>query len=259
MNHKFLQKEDGFDFDKLEYVVRNMVRFMDDVGTNNQFPSPKFEQWYTDNRPIGIGIMGLADLFLRYGLQYGTWASLEFLDCIMHDIYITAHDESAKLGRELGVPKNCKVLPEPRRNITLLSIAPTGSIAIIADCSHGIEPIFSPAYNRVDERGQQYLFVHPKANEDYFVSAVGNKQPSWKEQIDLVSTCQLWVDSGVSKTINLPNSATVQDVKDAFAYAWKSGLKGITVYRDGSRSFQVLNNVPDENDSSECPSGVCNL
>lgn len=259
LNHDYFNSNGYFDYTKLEEVTVCVTQFLNDVGTVNTFPNEKFADWYSQNRPIGIGIMGLADVFLRYGVEYGEQYSFDFLNNLLRAIYQSAKEESERLGDLLGVPESCSALPEPRRNITLLSIAPTGSIAIIADCSHGIEPIFSPSFKRIDERGKEYLFVHPKANEDYFVSAIGQKQPTWKQQIDLLKVCYDWVDSGVSKTINLPNDATVQTVKDCFTYAWQSGVKGLTVYRDGSRSFQILNDMPTENDSSECPSGVCNL
>lgn len=259
LNHAIFTSYGEFDYAKLEEVVKNMVWYLDAVGSVNKFPTQKHENWYAENRPIGIGVMGLADLFLQYEIEYGSEESIEFLGTIMNCIKKAAKSESVKLGKLLGVPSQCEKLPEPRRNITLLSIAPTGSIAIIADCSHGIEPIFSPTFRRVDERGQEYIYVHPKATEDYFVSAIGAKQASWKEQIDLVSECYYYVDSGVSKTINLENTATIKDVKEAYIYAWQQGLKGITVYRDGSRSFQVLNDIPEEGENSECPSGVCEI
>lgn len=259
LNHEYFNNLGYFDYVALDEVVSLMVPYLDAVGTANVFPTKEHEQWYKENRPIGIGIMGLADLYLRYKIPYGNEESVLFVKEIMRYIQSASYYESEALGRELGIPKQCQKLPNPRRNITTVSIAPTGSIAIIADCSHGTEPIFSPSFRRIDERGEEYLYIHPQANEDYFVSAIGKNQPSWRNQIDLVAACQKFCDSGVSKTINLPNSATVADVKDAFVYAWRSGLKGITVYRDGSRNFQVLNDVPEEGESTECPSGVCEI
>jgi len=209
--------------------------------------------------------MGVADLFLRYGLKYGSEDSIKFLGIIEEAMYKYAIMESERLAEVRGVPKNLQILyqktGELRRNITVISIAPTGSIAMIADCSHGIEPIFSPSFERIDERGEKYLYTHPLANEEYFVSAVGSNAPTWKEQIDLLAVTQKWCDSGVSKTINLPNRATVEDVKEAFIYAWKKRVKGITVYRDGSRQFQVLNQIPTEAEikDAECKDGVCAL
>ena len=117
-------------------------------------------------------------------------------------------------------------------------------------------------YRRVDERGQEYIYEHPEKDKPYFVSAVGHtNMPTWKEQIDIQAKVQEFCDSGVSKTINLPNDATTNDVLEAFIYAWKKGCNGVTVYRDGSRQYQILNNVatPSEEDAllQSCPSGVC--
>lgn len=261
LNHEYFNHKGYFDYNALEEVVILMTYYLDRTGTVNKFPTEKHQQWYEENRPIGIGIMGLADLALRYGVKYGSDYFTSYTGGILKTIKEMSYLTSERLGKTLGVPKQCLKLDRPRRNITTVSIAPTGSIAMIADCSHGIEPIFSPSFLRVDERGQEYLYKHPLADEDYFVSAVGNKQASWKEQIDLVATAQEYVDSGISKTINLPNVATVQEVKEAIVYAWKSGCKGITLYRDGSRQFQVLNQVPTEQEvkDSTCKDGVCTL
>lgn len=261
LNHDYFNHNGYFDYNRLEEVVMYMTYYLDRTGTVNKFPTMKHQQWYEENQPIGIGYMGLADYFLRYGIRYGSIKSLQHVYRITETIKETSYLASERLGQTLGIPLQCQKLERPRRNITTVSIAPTGSIAMIADTSHGIEPVFSPSYMRIDERGQEYLYTHPQANEDYFVSAVGSKQATWKEQIDLVATAQKFVDSGISKTINLPNEATVQDVKDAIVYAWKSGCKGITLYRDGSRQFQVLNQVPTEQEvkDSTCKDGVCTL
>lgn len=261
LNHDYFNKKGYFDYNALEEVIAYMTYYLDRTGTVNKFPTQKHEDWYNENFPIGIGVMGLADYFLRYGVKYGSEESLKEIEKITRAIKEMSYLTSERLGKLLGVPKQCQKLDRPRRNITTVSIAPTGSIAMLAECSHGIEPIFSPSFKRIDERGQEYLYQHPLANEAYFVSAVGSRQATWKEQIDLVATAQKWVDSGISKTINLSNSATVQDVKEAIVYAWKRGCKGITLYRDGSRQVQVLNSVPTEEDikDSTCKDGVCLL
>ena len=249
----------------MNYVTSLATEYLDRVGSINIFPTEKHKQWYEENRPVGLGIMGLADLFLRYGIAYGNSDSIRFTGNIMKTMQEESYATSENLGKTLGVPKNCKKVGDAtesyRRNITTISIAPTGSIAMIADCSHGIEPVFAPSFTRIDERGEEYLYTHPLAGKDYFVSAIGTNQPSWKEQVDIVASAQNYCDSGVSKTINLPNHAQVEDVKEAFIYAWKNGIKGITVYRDGSRQYQVLNAVPTEDalKDVECIDGVCVL
>jgi ribonucleoside-diphosphate reductase alpha chain len=261
-HNKFYSKlADGdlwFDYSELKKVVKTITRFLDNVGIQNKFPNHNFERWYQEHRPIGIGLMGYADALLRLELKYGSKNALEFLSIVMQTIYNTAKEVSGELATERGLPiKNQHV---NRRNITLVSIAPTGSIGFIADCSHGIEPIFSPVFNRTDERGETYLFEHADKDKPYFRSAINNdpnKVVAWKEHVDTQLATQLYCDSGVSKTVNFPTDATVEEVKEAFIYAWKGGAKGLTVYRDKSRQVQVL--VTEEEMDQSCVNGVCDL
>lgn len=265
VNHNyFYDNNNNFLFDKFVHIVHQTIQFLDNVGVVNTFPTEKFENWYENNRPVGLGMMGIADAFLRMGITYGDTDSIEFLEELSEIMCEGAYDKSEQLGRERGIPKsNIHVGKETghyRRNATCISYAPTGSIAMIADCSHVVEPIFSESFMRTDERGETYLFEHPLRNESFFVSAIGANQPTWKQQIDLVNAVQTNCDSGVSKTINLPNSATVEDVKAAMVYAWKSNCKGITLYRDGSREFQVLTTVKEEDKALQmCKDGVCTI
>lgn len=257
----FYDNNDNFDYARLARVVMVITRFLDNVGSKNIFPNEKFKEWYDNHRPIGIGVMGYADALLKLKLKYGTPDGLEFLSRIMEVIQKVSYSTSEQLGKERGIPSHCEKVG--RRNITTVSIAPTGSIGFIAECSHGIEPIFSPVYQRTDERGEIYLFSHPKREEDYFASCLNddsNKIPSWKEHVDVQATVQKYCDSAVSKTINMSNDAKVKDVLNAFIYAWESGCKGVTVYRDGSRQFQVLEDVKEEDSLlQDCPTGVCEL
>jgi ribonucleotide reductase alpha subunit len=262
ISHEYFYDEQGrFDYARLSRVVSVLTRFLDNVGTRNIFPNDKFKNWYEKHRPIGIGIMGYADALLKMKLKYGEQSGLDFLESIMGVIQNVSYSTSETLGEERGVPEHCQAVG--RRNITTVSIAPTGSIGFISECSHGIEPIFSPVYQRTDERGETYLFSHPLRNEPYFASCLNDdktKIPTWKQHIDVQATVQKNCDSAVSKTVNMSNDARVQDVLDAFVYAWESGCKGITVYRDGSRQFQVLEDVKEEDSLlQDCPSGVCEL
>lgn len=246
--HDYFYDEDGsFNKDALWVAASYATQFLDDVGSANEFPNKKFKEWYKRNRPIGIGIMGYADALLRLKLTYGSEEALAFLDLVMKEIYESANSTSEILGKMRGVPHHAQHVK--RRNITLLSIAPTGSISFIAECSSGIEPIFDPSYTRTDERGENYTFTHPDAGEPYFKSAINDdltKVVSWREHVATQATTQKYVDSGVSKTINFPNNATIEDIKEAMIEAWKSGCKGITVYRDGSRQIQVLKSNKEE-------------
>ena len=250
----FVTSSNRFNYAKFANVVGDCIQFLDDVGMYNTFPNEKFAQWYNDNRPVGLGIMGFADLLLRLGIRYGSTESIEFAESLMEIMYMTAIEKSEELGAERGIPKMCNSLPVARRNITVLSIAPTGSISFIADCSFGIEPIFSASYTRVDERGEKYLVEHSSAHEKFFVTT---NDLSWKEHLDVQIAFQKYNDTGISKTINMPNDASVDDVFDAFVYAWKNGCKGVTIYRDNSRKTQVLTGNIKENKIPEnellCP------
>ena len=198
--------------------------------------------------------MGLADYYMRRGIAYGSDKALEEISFILSFIKNIAEDESISLGNIRGIPEACKNLPVPRRNVTLLSIAPTGTISILAGCNSGIEPYFSDLIARTDKTGS-YEFDHSKlAENDYFrcaVSSNGATEVTWKEHIDTLATCQKFIDAGVSKTINFPKRTKRETIYDAFIYAWKSGVKGITVYRNGSREQEVL--TPQEIKKNHCP------
>ena len=255
---EFFNENGSYNYAKLAEAAKALVRFLDNAGMQNIFPNEKFQKWYEDHRPIGVGVMGFADACLRQELTYGKQNSLSFLGAAMGVISSSAIQESEKLGKERGIPEHCGRVG--RRNITVMSIAPTGSIGFIAGCSHGIEPVFSPKYKRTDERGEEYLFEHPLKNEPYFVSSIGENTPTWKEHIDVQSMSQAFVDSAVSKTINMPNDASVEDVYEAIVYAWKKNCKGVTIYRDGSRQFQILEDVKEEDQEIlDCPDGICQI
>jgi ribonucleoside-diphosphate reductase alpha chain len=257
----FYTNLNNFNFPVLASIVTYMTRFLDNIGTKNVFPNEKFKNWYDQHRPIGIGVMGFADALLRLGYTYGASDSLKFISDVMQVIQGESYRASEKLGQERGIPEHCRAVN--RRNITTVSIAPTGSIAFLGECSHSIEPIFSPKYQRTDERGETYIFEHPESSQPHFRSTLNedkNKIPSWRQHIDIQAAAQKYVDSGVSKTINMLNGVSKKDVYNAFVYAWQKRCKGITIYRDGSRDLQVLEDIK-EKDSliQECPSGVCDL
>lgn len=239
--------EESIDFEHLGEVVDLAVEFLDRVNNYSEWPIPEIASWVEKNNPIGLGVMGFADLLLKLGIKYGSSDSIAVAEVLSAFITGRATEKSIELGEKLGIPEECQKLPQPRRNITVTTVAPTGSLALIAGCSHGIEPIFSSSTYRKDNTGS-YEIHHPLADQSHFKSAINDdpdKIVTWKEHVDIQASWQKFIDSGVSKTINLPNSATVEDIKNAFLYAWQSGCKGITVYRDGSRNVQVLNTSAD--------------
>lgn len=229
----------------LGHTIKCAVRFLDKVIDINKFPTKEFEEWAKDNRPVGLGIMGWADLLLKCKIAYGSKKSIEFAKELATFFEKEAHKASVDLGKEKGTPKCCDYKKiENRRNVTTISIAPTGSISLLAGCSSSIEPIYSPVIFRYDNTGS-YEMPHPDSDKKYFRCALhpedASKEVTWKQHIDMQAAFQAHCDSGISKTANMPNSATVDDVKEAYFRAWESGCKGITIYRDGSKTTQVLN------------------
>ena len=256
-------------WDELERVVRLSVRFLDDVIQVNPYPLPEIMQEVHANRRIGLGVMGWADLLIQLGIPYDSEAALELGDKIMEFLTTIGRDESARLAEERGPFPNWSrsIYREgrPLRNSTVTTIAPTGTISIIAGCSSGIEPLFAVAYSHiVGDRHLTFVNPHfeavarrrgfyspelmdkvathgtlhdlPEVPEDVrgvFVTA-HEIAPEW--HVRMQAAFQRHTDNGVSKTINLPNSATVEDVARAYRAAYDLGCLGITVFRDGCKS-----------------------
>ena len=236
---------------ELEKAIAASIQFLDNTIDINNFPTPDFESWTKNNRPVGLGIMGFADLLLKMGIAYGSKESLTFANKLMEFFKMISHDTSVRLGKIRGTPTACNY-PELdyRRNVTTLSIAPTGSISLLAGCSSSTEPVFSPKIYRYDNTGA-HEFEHESANESWFRCALDNSgkytEVTWEEHVRMQAAFQSHCDSGVSKTINMKNSATKEDVFNAYILAWKLGCKGITVYRDGCKTTQVLNDTSKAN------------
>jgi len=278
--------EARIDWKRLEKVARYCVRFLDNVIDACYFPIPAITEVVNRTRPIGLGIMGFADLLLKLRITYGSPESVQVMDKLMGFIRRVAWDESFKLGREKGVfpefeanrdlyekffyeilelPRDTQITP---RNYEVTTIAPTGTISLVAETSSGIEPNFSWAYVRRDSLGTR-TYVHPLAakalgidvdltdeesiaraaefvveNEhklpEYFISA--HKIPA-KEHVLLLAAAQRNVDNSVSKTCNGAADDTVESVDALYRLAREMGCKCVAYYRDGSRQSQVLNKV----------------
>jgi ribonucleoside-diphosphate reductase alpha chain len=279
---KFARKsEDGewsIDWDEMERVVRLAVRFLDDVIEMNPYPLPEIDQTVKANRRIGLGIMGWADLLFIMGIPYDSQEAIDLADRLMSFVKEKSHDQCAKLAEERGpFPNWSRSIYKdvrPMRNSTVTTIAPTGTISMIAGCSSGIEPIFALAFqHRVKQPdGERVLtFVNETfesiAREKGFYSTALMEEiakrgtlhdiPGVPEEAARVfktsheiafewhvrhqAAFQRYTDNGVSKTINLPNDATEADVASAYKLAWELGCLGITVFRDGCKGEQVLN------------------
>jgi len=265
------------DWDELERVVRLAVRFLDDVIEVNPYPLPEIDATVKANRRIGLGVMGWADLLFALGMPYDSEAALDLADRLMAFIEDKGHEQSARLAEERGpfpnFPRSIHREGRPLRNCTVTTIAPTGTISMIAGCSSGIEPVFALAFeHRVKgPDGERVLTFASHAFEELAraqgfwseglmaeVARRGSVQdiPGVEEavrsvfktahEIDSVwhvrhqAAFQRHTDNGVSKTINLPHHATEADVAHAYLLAWREGCLGITVFRDGCKPSQVL-------------------
>jgi ribonucleoside-diphosphate reductase alpha chain len=240
------------DWDRLDEVTEIAVRFLDDVIDVNNFPNVKIQRKTKLTRKIGLGIMGWADALIALGIRYDSDPALKLAERLMARIRETAHMTSRNLGQEKGT-----CFPQlKRRNSTLTTIAPTGTLSILAGCSSSIEPVFAKSYTKTVlgdlkmELGAKYTEV----DDSLMVTALDIPVEA---HIKMQSAFQRYTDNAVSKTINLPNSATVDDVKKAFTLAHELGCKGITVYRDGSRKAPL--EATTEGELSECEDGKCKI
>jgi ribonucleoside-diphosphate reductase alpha chain len=256
LNLPALADGDGkLDHPRLRDAVHWAVRFLDDVIEVNHFPLPAIADITRGNRKIGLGIMGFADLLILRGVAYGSEAALAAAEEIMGFIRRESLAASEELARERGAYPNFAGSPRqraggtPLRHATLNTIAPTGTLSLIAGVSSGIEPIFAFEYER-HVLGTVLREVHPfrrrpEIDPGVLVTA-RDVSPEW--HVRMQAAFQKHVDNAVSKTINFPVAATAEDVRGAFLLAHELGCKGLTVYRDRSRRSQVLN-VCD----SKCP------
>ncbi len=232
---------------RLEEDVRLAVRFLDGVITANKYPHPTLAVAALRTRKIGLGVMGYADLLALMGLPYGTQEAVALGSFLAVNIREWADDESVHLAEEQDCYPAQSLQGVNRRNATRLCIAPTGSIAILAGCSAGIEPHFAMGYTRliggeerpITEPIVAQIHAQPGSSISELPPVAHEIAPEW--HIQHQAAWQEHVDLAVSKTINLPNDATVKDIYDCYVEAWKAGCKGVTVFRDGCRGDdQVL-------------------
>lgn len=263
------------DWSLLEQTTRLAVRFLDNVIDKNNYILPQIEEMTKGNRKIGLGVMGFADMLVKLGIPYDSEDALQTANDVMSFIQRIGRDESVKLGKEKGSFPNFnksifKGKYEAMRNATITTIAPTGTISLIAGTSSGIEPYYAIAFVRNVLGGKKLFEVNPLfeqiAKERGFYSeeliekvASSNSIQHLKEipedvrdlfktahdlppelHVKIQATFQKYVDNAVSKTINFPETASKEDIAKAYLLAYKTGCKGLTVYRDGSRKYQVL-------------------
>lgn len=228
--------DDSFDYVRLGHVTRIAVRLMDTILDYNKYPNQVITDAATKTRKLGIGVMGWADALVMLKIPYDSTQALECANKVMKLIQEEAHYESHLLAGEQGSYPAITDGPS-LRNATLTCIAPTGTIAVLANCSSGIEPHYALENDRV--MGDGTVLKEMVSVADGFIPKTAHEIP-WDWHIKHQGTFQKHTDLAVSKTINMPESATVENILAAFKYAWHWGCKGITVYRDKSRIMQVL-------------------
>jgi len=275
------------DWPRLKFVTKTATRMLDNVIDRFDFPVPQVTELALKDRRIGLGIMGFADLLYQLGIKYNSEAGFKMGEKVMGFITKSAHETSQRLSKEKGVFPNIHLSVFHKkvkmRNAALTTVAPTGSISMMYDTSSGVEPNFALAYIKQDKDGVQYQYLNshfekelhsrkfdettitkvkeeiiktgsiqhltdlPQDLRDTFVVSM---DMSGEDHVRMQAAFQKHVDNSISKTVNFPNSATKEDVRQAYFMAWKLGCKSSTVYRDGSRNVQILNLGAGENIAS---------
>jgi ribonucleoside-diphosphate reductase alpha chain len=270
------EKKDNIDWDRLKEIIHIGVRFLDNVIDASKYPIEQISKKVRQNRKIGLGVMGWADLLFKLGIPYNSREALQLADKLMEFIQRESKEASKELAKERGpFPAYEESIYKkrgegPYRNATTTTIAPTGTLSIIAECSSGIEPVFALCFYRNVMEGEKLLEVNPTfktiAEEFGFFSqelideilekgsiqeidyipeeikkvfvVAHDIDPIW--HIRMQAAFQKHTDNAVSKTVNLPYNATKADVEKVYFEAYRLGLKGVTVFRDGCKSSQVL-------------------
>ena len=209
--------EDEFDFEAFRETCTSAMHILSSMNKKSNYPNDTIKYQMEKNDPVGVGIMGFADTLIMLGIKYDSQECLDFID-LLGIAYKEATDEDKEFHFYRRI------------------IAPTGSLSILADCSSGIEPVYDATFKRnltvgvVSETRELYKSKYLRTSHQV--------SPEW--HVKVLAQWQKWVDGGVSKTVNMPKTCSVQDVRNVYLQAWKSGCKGITVYRDKSRKDQVL-------------------
>lgn len=274
INLAMMVTDRAVDYQKLKRIVWKSVHFLDNVIDVNKYPIKRIEETTKANRKIGLGVMGWADMLIQMGIPYNSDRAIQLAGEVMGFIQREGKNASMALADERGVfPNYSESIYDGKmklRNATVTTIAPTGTLSIIAGCSSGIEPLFAVSYVRNVMEGTKLIEVNPyfekvakergfwsrdlmeriadkgsirefnEIPEDIKAVFVTAHDIMPKEHITMQAAFQKYVNNAVSKTVNFPHDASPKDVEDVYLFAYKLGCKGVTVYRDGSREKQVL-------------------
>ncbi|MBD3230585.1 MAG: adenosylcobalamin-dependent ribonucleoside-diphosphate reductase [Candidatus Lokiarchaeota archaeon] len=272
INLSKLVKNGSFDYDRLKTLIHTAVHFLDNVIDMCKFPIEKITEMVHKTRKIGLGIMGYADLLFQLKIPYDSERALDFIEEMMQVFKKEAFSASEKLAEIKGpfpyIDKSIYKEKRKIRNSTIISIAPTGTISMLADCTSGIEPVYGLIFTRKILEDEQITILNkylkkelqklgnlnnvintlkktgsiqdtnlPKETKEIFKTTL-EIDPMY--HLKTQATFQKYVDNSISKTINLPTHTPPEKIKEIFIRAWKLGCKGITIYRNQSRSEQVL-------------------
>lgn len=285
INLAMMVKDSTVDYQKMKRIVWKAVHFLDNVIDVNKYPLKKIDEVTKSNRKIGLGVMGWADMLIQMNIPYNSDEAIRLAEEVMGFIQREGKTASAALAEERGVFPNYEgsIFDGKMRvrNATVTTIAPTGTLSIIAACSSGIEPLFAVSFvrnvmegtkllevntyfekiakergfwsrdlmERIADRGSLHDFSEiPEDVKAVFVTA---HDITPMEHIAMQAAFQRYVDNAVSKTVNFSHDASPKDVEDAYMFAYKLNCKGVTVYRDGSREEQVLSTGKTKKDEAE--------
>lgn len=275
---KMLREENGvysFDWDKLKATAKKAVHFLDNVIDANKYPLKEIDFMTKQTRKVGLGVMGWADALLRLKIPYNSEQAVRLAETVMRAVTEAGREESRELAKARGTfplfQESTLDQELPQRNATVTTIAPTGTLSLMASCSSGVEPIFGYVYIRNIMDGTEMIEVNPILREvleerglysDELMKKIAKQgslegieeipeeirrvfvsahEVSPEFHIRMQAAFQRHTDNAVSKTVNFCNSATREEVAEVYKLAFRLGCKGVTIYRDGSRSEQVLN------------------
>ena len=275
---KMLREENGvysFDWDKLKATAKKAVHFLDNVIDANKYPLKEIDFMTKQTRKVGLGVMGWADALLRLKIPYNSEQAVRLAETVMRAVTEAGREESRELAKARGTfplfQESTLDQEFPQRNATVTTIAPTGTLSLLASCSSGVEPIFGYVYIRNIMDGTEMIEVNPILREvleerglysDELMKKIAKQgslegieeipeeirrvfvsahEVSPEFHIRMQAAFQRHTDNAVSKTVNFCNSATREEVAEVYKLAFRLGCKGVTIYRDCSRSEQVLN------------------